>query len=224
MIRAVFFDLDDTLVDAMDCHRQANVESFAKFGLDYDEAKRKSKEFIPLGRKVVDVIKVRKDALNVSEEKLPLKKLVRVREEIFLKLLESKVRLLPGAVHALEQARKNVRIVAIVSSGIREYINRVLNQFNLAKYVDFIIGAEDAVKGKPNPECYEKAYELIPKELKIKKYECLVVEDSVNGVKAGKAAGMKVIFVPSKYTKGKIKADITLGNLNRFDMRLFNNL
>jgi len=60
----------------------------------------------------------------------------------------------------------------------------------------------------------------LPKKLNIKKSETLVVEDSINGVKAAQAAKLKVLFIPSKYTTDTIKADYQLSSLKKFNLIL----
>jgi len=220
MIKAVFFDLDETLVDAMSCHLLASHKAFAFFDLDYDQAKQNTPEFNSMGRRINDILEVRRNALNIDEKTLPLKKLCQVREDIFLKCISQKVKLFPGARQAIIHAKKYTDIVAITSSGTRKYINLCLKKFNLKLYIDFIVGEQDVKRGKPFPDIYLKAFNLLPKKLNIKKPETLVVEDSINGVKAAQAAKLKVLFVPSKYTTGTIKADYQLSSLKKFNLIL----
>jgi len=220
-IRAVFFDLDETLIDADYCHHLASQKAFALFGLNYDQAKQKSIAFDPIGRRINDILEVRRNALAINEKTLPLKKLCQVRENIFLKCISQKAKLFPGARQAIIHARKHAEIVAITSSGTRKYINFFLDKFKFKKYIDYIVGEQDVKKGKPNPEIYLKAFSLLPKKLKIKKQECLVVEDSINGVKAAQAAKFKVLFVPSKYTKATIKTNYQLKSLKNFNLTSF---
>lgn len=218
LFRAVFFDLDDTLVDALECHRRASREAFTKFGLDYEKAEELTKDIAVLGRRVVDILKMCKEALGCKETDLPLLKLVNKREKIFFRLLRKNARVYPGAEAALKQAKEKCEVAAVVSSGTRKYIRIALKRFRLEKYVDYIVGAEDVKRGKPEQDCYLKAFSLLPQNLGIKKKECLVVEDSLNGVQAGKAAGFRVLWVPSKYGKGKIEADWEVGSLEEFDL------
>lgn len=221
MIRAVFFDLDETLVDAMACHLQASRQAFAQFALDYDQACKLSSGYNSLGRRINEILEFRRNILGVNQATLPLKKLTTARENIFLKCVSQKAKLLPGARQAVIHARKNSAIVAVTSSGTRKYINLCLKKFNLQPYIDFIVGEQDVNQGKPHPEIYNQAFSLIPKKLNIKKSQCLVIEDSVNGAKAAQAANFKVVFIPSKYTRGIIKADYQLSSLKQFNLTNF---
>jgi len=218
MFKAIFFDLDETLVDADYCHTQASNQAFKKFGLDYQQAKKLDPKFDSQGLRIIDVLKQRKNALKISEKALPLKQLYQARQKIFLSYVAKKAFLFPGARQAIIHARKHSQIVSITSSGTRKYINLCLKKFNLTKYIDFIVAEQDVKKGKPHPEIYLKAFSLLPKNLKIKKTECLVIEDSINGVKAAKAAHLPVLFIPSPYTKSTINADYRLKSLKELNL------
>lgn len=223
MIKAVFFDLDETLVDVYSCHSFAFKQAFDLFNLDYQQAKKLSSNYESLGRRINEILSVRKKALNISEQTLPLNELATVREKYFLNCIKKKAKLFPGARQAVTQAKELTQAVAIVSSGTHKFINLCLTQFKLKSYIDYIVGEQDVTRGKPYPDAYLKAFNLLPQNLKINKSECLVVEDSVNGVKAAQAAGLKVVFVPSKYTKGTIKADWQLSSLTQFNLNKLTN-
>jgi beta-phosphoglucomutase len=220
MIRAIFFDLDDTLVDAMDCHIEANKKAFESFDVSYQEIENNIKDVDFLGLRVSEVLEIMRDVSGKSNNQLPLNKLIKKREKIFLSLVKQNAKLLPGAKKAIIDSSKNFEVVAVVSSGTREFVTLSLKRFGLLKHIKFIVSAEDVRKGKPNPECYIKAFKRLPKNLQIQKEECLVVEDSVNGIKAAKKAGLKTLLVPSKYNLKKTKADITISSLNEFTPEL----
>ncbi|MFC1627356.1 HAD family hydrolase [Patescibacteria group bacterium] len=220
MIRAVFFDLDETLIDAIKCHSFATRKAFEFFNLDYQAAKKKNPNYDGWGRRIIEILETRRNDLNVNESILPIKKLAQKREQLFLQCVQKNAKFYPGALQAIKNARKNADIVAITSSGTKKYINLCLDKFKFKKKIDFIVGEEDVQKGKPHPEIYSKAFSLLPKKLKIKKQECLVIEDSVNGVKAAKAAQLKVLFIPSNCFQNTIKADWQLSSLKDFNLTL----
>lgn len=196
MIKAIFFDLDETLIAVMEQHREANRKAFAEFGVDFGDIQKKTKEHEFLGKRLSDILRIMLSVMKIPEEKIPLKNLLAKRQKYFLELVKKNGTPLPGAKEAIITAKEKNKKVAIVSSGTRKYINLVIDLFQLSKYIDFIIGEEDVLRGKPFPDCYEKAYKHIAKEGDIKKDECLVVEDSFNGVTAGKNAGLPVCFIP----------------------------
>lgn len=216
MFKAVFFDLDETLIEAIYCHSEANKRVFKKFNIDYEEMKNKTKSIDFLGMRIVDILKKRRDVMGVKEEQLPIRKLAAEREKIFLNLVKKKATLLPGAKEALTYVKSKNKVLGVSSSGTRKYITIVLKKFNLLKFVDFIVGGEDVVKGKPNPECYLKSYSLASKIIPLKKEECLVVEDSPNGIIAAKKAGLRVCCVPFFKRNLQTEVDYQIKNLNEF--------
>lgn len=216
MIKAVFFDLDETLIKAMDCHLEANDLVFKKFTLDYAEIEKRTKSIDFLGMRMVDILKAMRDSMNVTESQLPIKTLTTEREKIFLKLIQNKAQLLPGAKDALEYVKSKGKILDVSSSGTRKYIKTALNKFNLYNLVDFIVGEEDVNKGKPNPECYLKSYSLASKMIPLKKEECLVVEDSPNGVISAHKAGLRICYIPLYTRDLEIKVYYELKNLTEF--------
>lgn len=216
MFKAVFFDLDETLVKADTLHIEANRKVFKKYHLDWEEIIQKTKSHDFLGRRLVDVLKIMRDAMGVSEKSLPLKTLTTERLNIFLKLIKEQARLLPGAKRALRYVKSKNKVLGIVSSGTRKYINIAIKKFGLDHFVDFVVGEEDVLRGKPNPECYLKSFSLASKIIPLKKEECLVVEDAPNGVIAAKRAGLRVCYVPLFKRKLPLEVEYQLSNLREF--------
>jgi HAD superfamily hydrolase (TIGR01509 family) len=130
-----------------------------------------------------------------------------------------------GADHALKISRAKLKVVAIVSSGSLEYINQVLNKFNLSGYLDFIISGDQVTKGKPNPECYLKAFQKAKKLVSdINKHQCLVVEDAPIGVQSAQAAGFPVLFVQSRDEYQDTSVDYKIKSLEDFGKFLNNKI
>ena len=78
--------------------------------------------------------------------------------------------------------------------------SHVISALGIEKLLDVIITADEVTLGKPDPQIYL----LVAQKLKVKPFECLVLEDSVNGIKAGLAAGMSVIAIATPFTKTSI--------------------
>lgn len=198
MIKAAFFDLDETLVDADYAHKIATEKAFAYFGYDYREIRKKSLEnYSSMGKRVSDSLRIRRDAAGITEQEIPIKKLLTIRENYFLELI-GEIVLLKGAREIVRFMKEKNVVTAIVSSGVKTYIEAILEAFHLKEYVSFIISGEDVIMGKPNPECYfvalSKAQQIIPN---LHSEECLVFEDTEAGVTAGNKAGMKVVLIPT---------------------------
>tara|TARA_R110002111_G_scaffold125056_2_gene189640 strand:+ start:416 stop:1147 length:732 start_codon:yes stop_codon:yes gene_type:complete len=93
----------------------------------------------------------------------------------------------------------NFRTVVATMSHLRE-AEKVIGAMGIHGKLDIVLTSDDIVHGKPHPEIYLKVKEL----LKIEFHECLVIEDSLNGIKAGLAAGMHVFAVTNHITRSQV--------------------
>ena len=113
--------------------------------------------------------------------------------------------------------------MALASASAMSLINAVLDKLAVRKYFNVIQSAENVRYGKPHPEIFLTTAE----SLGTSPTECLVLEDSIYGVIAGKAAQMKVIAVPDKELAGRREygvADAVLKSLDEIDDELLNSL
>jgi HAD superfamily hydrolase (TIGR01509 family) len=214
VLRGVFFDLDETLIDAGGCHREASRRAFAAFGMDWDEALRRTGSFF--GRRMREILAARRDALGVDESAAPLEELLARREKHYVDLFPAGVCLLPGARAALLSVRDRGAIAAIVSSSSRATIVLTVEHYGLSRLVGFVVGGDDVERGKPDPECYDVAFDRLQSLRSAAKRECLVVEDSSVGVTAARAAGLPVCLIPRYPLAESVTPDYTLGSLWEF--------
>ena len=99
----------------------------------------------------------------------------------------------------------------IASSSSRNYLNEMITCFNLEDRFSYILSGDDFVRGKPEPDIYFAAIEMMG----LNKEELIVIEDSVNGIKASKAAGLYTIgFKGSKIWQDTSMADIEVYNFS----------
>jgi len=107
--------------------------------------------------------------------------------------------------------------LAIATSGPSGNVDFVLGNTNLHMYFDAVVDSSMIIQGKPDPEIYLKAAQ----ELGVEPEHCLVVEDSVSGIRAGKAAGMIVVAITSTNPKEKLKeADVIIDHFNEFEQKV----
>lgn len=100
--------------------------------------------------------------------------------------------LIPGAAETVRRVAAS-HPVAIASSAHRDVIEAAVEALGLHGVLDEIVSSDDVAAGKPDPGVYL----LAAARLGVEPARCLVVEDSVNGVRAGKAAGMTVVLIPN---------------------------
>jgi HAD superfamily hydrolase (TIGR01509 family) len=106
----------------------------------------------------------------------------------------------PYTVDVLKVAKNNGCRTGLATLSKRKDVTHVINSLNIKALLDVVITAEDVTKGKPDPQIYLLAAE----KLEIPPQECLVLEDSVNGIKSGLAAGMSVVAIATPFTKASI--------------------
>ncbi len=119
----------------------------------------------------------------------------RVAEEILDDIIEAsrqKGKVLSGVVKALELLKENGYKIGLASSSPTRMIHTLVAHFGIQDYFDCITSADEVALGKPHPAVFLKCAE----QLGSKPIACVALEDSVNGVIAGKAARMKVIAIP----------------------------
>ena len=129
------------------------------------------------------------------------------KEEIYRKMFEPHIAPIAGLTDFLEDLHKHNITMAIATSGIQENIDFMFEHIPIKKYFKEIINASDVSKGKPDPEIFLKAAESI----KMPYESCVVFEDSMAGIKAGKSAGMKVVALTTTHTPEELKeADLVI--------------
>lgn len=210
MIKAIIYDMDDTIVNTFPIAIKAEEILLRK--LEKDSGKSTNVDLSSfIGMRVVDVLEEMKKQLKL---KTSIKKLSRARSEIFFRKQE-KIELLPGVKKSLDLFKHKYKL-ALTSSGTKEYIEFILNKFKLKKYFSLIISGDDVKLGKPNPEPYLKTVE----KLRLKPLECLVIEDAENGVISAKLAGCRCIAIENKYTPKQdlSKADLVLESLEEINL------
>lgn len=188
MLKAVIFDLDGLLVDSTPVQEEAFrlfVEGHGKIYLPGTKGQS--------GKRIIDILREYKDLYNLPES---LNDLYRERQQIYFQLVKEKLELFPGVLPLLVKLKQRGLGLALATSGDRDYVRVLFRKYRmLADYFSVVVTSEDVVRGKPYPDVFQKA--LI--QLGVKPEETVVLEDSVNGILAAKAAGIQTICVPNKH-------------------------
>jgi HAD superfamily hydrolase (TIGR01509 family) len=187
MVKAVIFDWDGTLADT----KEAIVRSFQKVLVE--AGCLVSDEFIE--RRVgIGTKKTLEEVLEECD--------VRFDDEMLENLAGEKIRiqanlteivsLFDGAIELLENLQGKIKI-ALATMSSRKVVDKLLPEKRIGGYFDVVVSADEIVKPKPDPEVFLAS----AAKLGVKPEDCVVVEDSVFGVRAAKAAKMKCIAVSS---------------------------
>lgn len=217
MIKAVIFDMDGLLVNTEPLWRQAEREIFNKVNIQLTDEMC----FKTVGLRIDEVVDYWYN--KYPWDNIPQQTIVSMILHRMIELIEQQALAMPGVYKLLEYFKHKNIAMGIASASPTQLIESVVNKFNIKNYFHAICSAENEKYGKPHPDIYINT----AKKLHVKPYECLVFEDSFNGVIAAKAARMKVIAVPEDVLRGELKfhvADLILNSLEYFTDEMFNNL
>jgi beta-phosphoglucomutase len=194
MIRTVIFDMDGVIIDTEPIHHHAFLTQFAELGITVPNALYASF----LGSSTRNVFQQLKQEFDLPQtvEELLLRK-----RAIFNHTFDhdAGLDLLPGVRVLIEDLQRHGVELVVASSASNATIARVFNRFGLAPYFTHIVSGEDFAQSKPNPAIFLHAAALAETPVA----ECIVIEDSANGVAAAKAAGIYCIGYASPHSAGQ---------------------
>ena len=187
-IKALLFDLDGTLIDSEFFHYECWNEILSEYNVTLTYKDWLSNYAgVPLPKNAQNLLaKYEIDAV--------LEEVVNRRENLTLERLKTKdVNLMPFVLDFIEFFYAKGLTLAIVTSSPRKDVEAIFERNGLSKYFDLIITRSEVTKSKPDPE----SYNVCVAQLNVAKEECLVFEDTINGVKSAVAAGITCYAVQS---------------------------
>ncbi len=205
--KAVIFDFDGTIVDT----ERIKLKSMKILLKDYNIDFKKDPRL--LGMSSIDYFNMLKSKYNLNSD---FDKMAEKREKILEDLFaKEEIKILPGFLRLVKSLKKNNIKIGLATSASKKFLIFILDKIDIKKYFNVIHCGDDVEHSKPNPEIFL----LTAKDLDVNPKNCVVIEDSVNGVKAGKAAGMDVIAVTNTFSKKHLtEADITLNSLEEINV------
>jgi len=212
-MKAVIFDKDGVLVETFNLHFESYIKILSKIGVKIE----KIDLIKSYGMKPPEIIKRMMEGKGRKITERLAKKLAEKKEEYYVKIAEKKLKLLPGVKKLLIYFKKKKYKIGLASSASKKGIEQLMKVTKIKKYFDATINGFEVKFSKPNPEIFLKC----AKKLKVKPEECVVIEDSIHGIKAAKRANMKCIAVAtgqhSKKELKKEKPDLLLDSLEEFN-------
>lgn len=192
-IRGVIFDMDGVLIDAKEWHYEALNLALSHFGLTIPRN---------LHEGDFDGLPTR-DKLNRLSDRTPLPYSLHdfineLKQHYTLRRIHKDCWPVYEHQYALAYLKQRGIQLAVASNSVRASIDTMLSRAQLLPYLDFTLSNEDVTRGKPDPEIYCKAIQM----MNLKPTECIVVEDNPHGIAAAQAAGAHVLTVrdPSEVT------------------------
>lgn len=207
--KAVIFDMDGVLIDSEPLWKIGMQRVFDSIGCNLTK-----KDFQKtVGLRIDEVIEY---WYEVSPwEGYSVKEVETQIMSEMVKLIHENGVPLPGVVDTIRFLKEEGIKIGLGTSSFTVLIEAVLNTLNLTEAFDFVHSAEDEASGKPHPAVYL----TVAEKLEERPVDCLVIEDSVTGIIAGKAARMAVVAIPEKTHEPNPKiivADYEFENMNLF--------
>ena len=189
-IKAALFDMDGTLVDSMWMWGKIDVEVLSKRNIPYYSGFQSEIE----GMSYKSTIEYMKDKFGLRES---VEELMAEIHEMALDKYEREVTFKPGALEFLKECRKSGILCGMSTSNSRELLNACERNLHFMEYFDSIRTTDEVENSKPFPDCYL----LNAADIGVRPEDCVVFEDIIPGIQAGKAAGMRVFAVADHYSK-----------------------
>ena len=207
IVRAVIFDLDGVLADSEPSWTEIDAALLAEHGITYRGEYHRD----VLGVSYPIAMEFYKKAFAISA---PTEEMMRRRALIAKEFFATRIGLFPAAKAVLKELREMKLRLAVGTSSVSTSARPFLDRHELTTFFEVIVTGDEVERGKPHPDIYLRAGE----QLGVAPEDCLVIEDSLSGVKAGKAANMRVAAIPDVRfvdpREYETAADYVLGSLS----------
>ncbi len=202
MIKALIFDFNGVIVDDEPIHMRMFQEALRDAGIPMSD-KDYYRFYLGMNDKDCFTSVLKKEKCFSDSA---LQKMMRRKKGLYRAYIAKHLIFFPGARSFIRQAARKYPL-AIASGALRSEIRYILGRGGIRKCFPVIVAAEDVRIGKPNPECFRLALKRLNAKLgsSLKPRECLVLEDSLEGIRAAKKAGMQCLALATSHPAKKLK-------------------
>jgi len=188
-IKAFIFDLDGTMIDAFPAYEKAFKHTIESTGRTY----KKGSLAIYYGQMDIEILRqlLKKDKIDKETEHL-----IEQKRNYYLKTAQTAIKTLPCATELIRLLKERSIKTAIATSAQRSATEIAIDKLKIRPLLNATITATEVTNGKPDPELFLKASEMI----NIHPKDCIVIEDSIHGIQAAKRANMKTLAVSTGKT------------------------
>lgn len=209
-MKSVVFDMDGVIIKSEKFHRIATTEALKLYGIEREktpEIKMRGRPLIDSMSAIVDYYKVEDDAQTFLSK----------RNEIFYKSLSENDIAMPGVLDLIKELKKRNIKLALGTSATRDLADFTIKKLKLEDSFSAVATVDDVLEGKPAPDIYLKAAELLNTE----PLNCIAIEDADLGIQAAKSAGMTVVGFksPESYGETLEQADYVINSFEDFNFK-----
>lgn len=195
MTEALLFDFNGVIADDEEQHREALTTVLAQEGVSLTREQYYA-GFLGLDDRAGLI-----EAFRRAGKPLPARRLDRLlaaKARLYQELIEGSLTLVPGVAEFVPLAAELFR-VALVSGARRHEVELVLHRARLQSYFDVLVTADDVAKSKPDPAGYLAAHAALDRHRGLPVGRCVVIEDSLPGLRAARAAGMRCAMLSTSH-------------------------
>ena len=204
MLKAVIFDFDGVIANTEPVHLRAFQTTLSGEGIELTEEDYYA-NYLAYDDRTLFIKLYENRGLEMGAALLAA--LMERKSLNYDEMIEGNIELLPGAVDFVKSLKGKYRL-AIGSGALEAEIVNVLDFAGIRESFEVIVGADNIANCKPAPDVYVEALRrlnALPEEgSRIAPAECLVIEDSVSGIRAALAAGMKCLAVTNSYSEDEL--------------------
>jgi len=211
-IKAIIYDLDGLIVDSEELWWKTCGIVLDSYGIQIREEYRTEL----MGRGKLSSFFAQRFGIQDSVESIGKK-----IWGTFLMLAQEGLKPMPGAVESIKMFSSCFDL-AVASSAHLHYVEMAVDQLGIRTHFKVLVGGDQVERAKPHPDIFLRTATL----LAVDPRECLVLEDSPNGIAAAKAAAMFCIAVPNRYLQNGdfSKADLQITSLENLNFDIFQGL
>jgi len=210
-IKAILFDMDGVVIDSEKLYSQSEKNLLSQYGVKFDDS-----DWLNIKgcteKQFYDLVYSK---FNID---IPRNELVSEGRKFLKNIFTKKLQYMDG-FHDIHSIVKKQYKLALVTSTGPELVNHIDKLLSIYKKFDLVITSSDTKLHKPNPD----PYLVTMNRLNLEPNQCIIIEDSIQGIKAGKAAGSYVIAIEGSLEKKfLIEADYIIENFYDFKKILTN--
>lgn len=217
MIKTVIFDMDGVLVNSEPLHHEVSLVQFKE--LNIEVTNEIFATFTGNSNKMI--YQKIKEKFQLDHE---IEDMIAAKNKLFIEAFDKKedLHLMQGVKELIEDLYNNGMQLVVASSSEMEIIDKVFERFDLNRYFTHKVSGNDFPESKPNPAIFLKAAELAKTSIE----NCIVIEDSTNGIKAAKAAGIYCIAYKSEGVESQDQslADSVINDYKELNYQIIKNI